>query len=256
MHKSYRPAVALAVLSVAGAAHASFTETYDAGTQDVGDWLGVTSTTAFRVIEPTGGNPNGYLHVNESRAVPSWETASTRYQPGFNDEFKRDSVFTGDWTSAGVTSLGVDLNVFGYGSWTEDRALTLMLRGWDGPTDSVSFEATLTIVDLPDPVSPGWNHYDFNIDANSSVIPKGWDVTFGDGTPAGDSDWSTFLHQVDLVSIEYGKPGYFYPSHGVWDMGIDNISINTAAPVPEPMSCTALGLGALALIRRRKVRKG
>jgi hypothetical protein len=248
---------AAAILLCAGAAQASFTETYEPGTADVGNWLTVTSDNAPRVIETSGGSPGGYLRSQASRAVPSWATASTRYQPGYDDEFKRDSVYTGDWTGAGVTSLSMDLNVFSYGAWTADRALTLELQGWDAKTDMPSFDATLTIVELPEPLSPGWNHYSFAIDAASKVIPTGWVVTREDGTPATDADWSQMLHQVDMVAVEYGKPGYFYPSLGVWDMGIDNVDIETTAPVPEPASgaTLALGLGVLAAWGRRKARR-
>ena len=254
MHHLFRPLAALAVLLSAGAAQASFTETYEAGTADVGNWLTITSDDAYRVIETSGGNPGGYLHSQVSRAVPSWETASTRYAPGFDDQFKRDSVYTGDWTAAGVTSFAVDLNIFAYGSWTQDRALTLNLQGWDAKNDMPSFDASLTIALLPDPVAPGWNHYVFAIDAASGVIPAGWAVTWGDGTPATNADWATMLHQVDLVSIEYGQPGYAYPSHGVWDLGIDNIAITTAVPEPASGALFGIGVAALALRRRRGAR--
>ncbi len=233
---------------VAALSQASFTETYDDGT-DVGNWILTTNTLRERTIQPTGGNPGAYLEGQVSASIPTWSTASTSYQPGFNDEFKRDSVFVGNWTAAEVTGLSADLDVLGVGVWGPDRAITLHLMQMDDTGFGVNYEATWTTADLPD-VPEGWNHYDFAIDANGGTIPTDWVFTRGDGTPGTDAEWSTFLSKVDLVQIEYGKPGYFYPSLGVWTLGIDNIHLETS-PTPEPASLAALGLGAIILIRRR-----
>ena len=37
------------------------------------------------------------------------------------------------------------------------------------------------------------------------------------------------MHQVDLVGFGFWKPGFGYPSLGLWQLGIDNIHI-TARP--------------------------
>jgi hypothetical protein len=66
-------------------ADTTFTETYDAGTQDVGNWILTTDPERPRVIEPTGGDPGGDLYGEVSSAIPTWATASPRYQPGLND---------------------------------------------------------------------------------------------------------------------------------------------------------------------------
>ena len=95
--------------SMLATAHASFIETYDDGT-DVGLWhcsLGVP-----RIIEASGGNPGAYLQQGGfSTSIPTWGSVSTRFQPGVNDPYKIDSIYTGDWTTLGVTSIAVDLNV-------------------------------------------------------------------------------------------------------------------------------------------------
>jgi hypothetical protein len=104
----------------------TFIETYDDGT-DVGLWhcsLGVP-----RIIETSGGNPGAYLQQGGfSSSIPTWASVSTRFQPGFNDMYKIDSIYTGDWTSLGVTSITADLNVIQVATWATDRAVTLELQ--------------------------------------------------------------------------------------------------------------------------------
>lgn len=210
----------------------SFIETYDDGT-DVGLWH--CSLGAPRIIESVGGNPGAYVQQGGfSTSIPTWASISTRFQPGVNDEYKIDSIYTGDWTTLGVTDLTVDLNVIHVGTWATDRAVTLELLQMDETGFNVNYDATYTLPDLPDP-PVGWQTYSFPIDANSPVIPPGWVFTHGDGTPGTDAEWSPFLHRVDLTSIGFYKPGFAYPSLGTWTLGIDNIEIDfQASPTPTP----------------------
>jgi subtilisin family serine protease len=212
---------------------ASFTETYDGGS-DVGVWLCTFSTP--RIIEPSGGNPGAYLQQGGfSTHTPTWATASTRYQPGFNDTFKVDSVFTGDWAGAGVASISADLNIIQAGGWGPDRAVTLKLLQMDDTGFNVNFEATYTLPDLGKTPPVGWHTYSFPVNANSSKIPHGWVFTHGDGTPGTNAEWPAFLHRIDLTSIGYYKPGYAYIGFGSWTLGIDNIRVET---VSKPTSAT------------------
>jgi len=231
------------------AARADFTETYDDGT-DTGQWL--CSNSQPRVIQSSGGNPGKFLQQGGfSTHTPTWGTASPRYQPGFNDTYKIDSVFTGDWAGAGVTSINADLNVVQSGSWGPDRALTLQLMQMDVTGFDVNFVATYTLPDFGDTAPVGWQSYAFPVDANSSTVPAGWDFTHGDGSPGTDAEWSTFLSRIDLTTIGYYKPGFFYTGFGAWTLGIDNITVTTA--VPEPTSAATVGLGLVSpLLRRRR----
>ena len=218
--------------SMLATTHASFIETYDDGT-DVGLWhcsLGVP-----RIIEASGGNPGAYLQQGGfSTSIPTWGSVSTRFQPGVNDPYKIDSIYTGDWTTLGVTSIAVDLNVIQVATWATDRAVTLELLQMDETGFNVNYDATYTLPDLPNP-PVGWQTYSFPVDANSSTIPEGWVFTHGDGTPGTDAEWSPFLHRVDLTSIGFYKPGFAYPSLGTWILGIDNIEIDfQAGPTPTP----------------------
>lgn len=210
----------------------TFIETYDDGT-DVGLWH--CSIGAARIIETSGGNPGAYVQQGGfSTAIPTWASISTRFQPGVNDPYKIDSIYTGDWTSLGVTSINVDLNVIQVATWATDRAVTLELLQMDDTGFNVNYDATYTLPDLPDPPI-GWQTYSFPVDANSPTIPQGWVFTHGDGTPGTDAEWSPFLHRVDLTSIGFYKPGFAYPSLGTWILGIDNVEIDfQTAPTPTP----------------------
>lgn len=203
-----------------------FTETYEAGTLDTGNWILTTDPARPRVIESTGGNPGGYLYGEVATAVPTWATASTRYQPGVDDASKRDSIFVGDYYLNDINYVSADLRIYQVGSWTADRTVTLILRSWDAATDSVAYEATCSLPDMPQ-VPQGWQHYQFRVDATSARVPPGWVFTRGDGTPGTDAEWATFMHQIDFVGFGYWKPGYGYPSLGLWQLGIDNIHIGT-----------------------------
>ena len=58
----------------------------------------------------------------------------------------------------------------------------------------------------------------------------------------------------DLVTQHYASPDLISKIlAGLKAAGkdIDNVTLDASAPVPEPASMTALGLGALALLRRR-----
>jgi hypothetical protein len=220
-------AIALAGLfSTPANADTTFTETYDAGTQDAGNWILTTDPVRPRVIEPTGGDPGGYLYGEVSSAIPTWATASTRYQPGVNDPAKRDSVFVGDYYTNQINHVSADLQVLQAGSWTSDRTVTLELVSWDVNANTVAYQATFSLPDMPQ-VPHGWKHYDFAVDAQSTTIPAGWVFQRGDGTPGSDAEWPVFMHQIDLVGFGYWKPGYAYPSLGLWQLGIDNIQVST-----------------------------
>lgn len=217
--------------SVSGATN-TFIETYDDGT-DVGLWH--CSVSAARILEASGGNPGAYIQQGGfSTAVPIWASVSTRFQPGVPDPYKIDSIYTGDWTTLGVTSITVDLNVLQVATWATDRAVTIELLQMDETGFNVNYDATYTLPDLPEP-PVGWQTYSFPVDANSPTIPEGWVFTRGDGTPGTDAEWSPFLHRVDLTSIGFYKPGFAYPSLGTWILGIDNVEIDfQAGPTPTP----------------------
>jgi hypothetical protein len=229
--------VCLIALGMVAAAGASFIETYDDGT-DVGLWVAAFSVP--RIIQPDGGNPGAYLQQGDfSTHTPTWTTASPRYQPGVNDDFKVNSIYTGDWAGIGVTSLSADMNIIQAAAWGPDRAVTMELLQMDETGFTVNYQATYTLPDLPDIPPVGWLTFSFPVDANSSTVPAGWVFTHGDGTPASDAEWAILMSRIDLTSIGYYKPGFAYPGFGTWILGIDNIDIQTvqaprSSPTPRP----------------------
>lgn len=206
----------------------SFTETFDASTADTGHWILTTNPLRARTVMASGGSPDGFLYGEVSTPVPTWSTASTRYQPGVSDDTKRDSPFVGDFYTAGIHRISADLLIQQIGSWTPDRTVTLHLLQWDATAGSPAYDATYTLPNIDDPPT-GWNHYDFAVDARSPTVPAGWAFTRGDGSPGTDADWATFMHQIDLVGLGYWRPDFNYPSLGLWQLGIDNLQV-TAQP--------------------------
>jgi pseudomonalisin len=204
-----------------------YVETYDDGT-DLGKWI--ASLNQPRVIEASGGNPGKFLEQdNVATQVPTWGTASTRYQPGYNDQFKSDSIFTSDWTDMGVTDFSVDLNLVKPGDWAPDRGITLQLMQMDDTGFNVTYVATYTYP-LGQRPPKGWKTYTFPVNANSQTVPPHWVFTHGDGTPGTDAEWSQFLKRVDSTSVGYYRPGFAYPGPINWNLGIDNITLKTMPP--------------------------
>lgn len=78
------------------------------------------------------------------------------------------------------------------------------------------------------------------MDGNGNVL---WnrDGTIVSGTGASHSSYSPSVSGSSLI-LEFGSN---------WNIGVDNINF-TQQPVPEPATMTALAVGALALIRRKR----
>jgi hypothetical protein len=199
-----------------------FTETYSWGTRDVGNWSLTSNDLRARVIEPTGGNPGGYLYGEVASPIPTWSTASRRIDP----EAGSDTIFVGNYHASHIRRISADLCVYQAGSWSASRTVTLQLLRWDVANATILLEATYSLPDIPD-VPDGWQHDEFAVDARSTTIPPGWDLERGDGTPATDADWAVLMQQIDIVGFGLWKPGYMYPALGLWELGIDNIHIGT-----------------------------
>ena len=204
----------------------AFIETYDDGT-DTGLW--VASFNAPRVIANRGGHPGKFLgQRNFGSSIPQFGTASPRFEPGFNDKYKIDSVFVGDWADAGVVNFSIDMKIFQAGSWS-DRGVTLELVQMDDTGFNIVYDATYTVSLGPTPPQ-GWRTFTVPVHADSPTIPAGWVFTHGDGTPATDVEWSQFMQRIDSTDVGYYKPGVFYSGLGSWTIGIDNVTLKMLHP--------------------------
>lgn len=204
----------------------SFTERYEEGTLDVGHWALTSNDLRARQIESVGGDPGGYLYGEVSSPIPTWSTVSPRLKQETGPGAVLDSIFVGNYHADQIRRLTADLCVYQAGSWSASRTVTLQIIRWDYVNDAMALEATYSLPDLPT-LPVGWQHYAFDVDARASTIPTGWVVTRGDGTPGTDADWSTLMHQVDIVGLGLWKPGYMYPALGLWKIGIDNVHVGT-----------------------------
>ena len=204
----------------------TFIETYDDGT-DTGQW--VASFNVPRIIANRGGHPGKFLgQRNFGSSIPQFGTASPRFEPGFNDKYKIDSVFVGDWADAGVLDFSIDMNIFKAGSWS-DRGVTLELVQVDDTGFNIVYDATYTVPLGPTPPK-GWRTFTVPVNADSPTIPTGWVFKHGDGTPATDAEWSQFMQRIDSTSVGYYKPGVLYSGLGSWTIGIDNITLKMQPP--------------------------
>ena len=203
-----------------------FTETYGRGTLDVGHWSLTTNDLRTRIIEPSGGDPGGYLYGEVASPIPTWSTASSRVLQGSDGSAPGDTIFVGNYYANRIHRISADMCVYQAGSWSASRTVTLQLTRWGAANATVALEATYSLPDIPE-VPEGWQHFQFEVDARSATIPPGWVLSRGDGTPGTDADWAVLMHQVDVVSFGYWKLGHVYPALGLWKLGIDNIHIGT-----------------------------
>jgi hypothetical protein len=210
----------------APAAIREFTESYDCGTRDIGAWALSANDLRARDLEPSGGDPGGYLYSEVATPIPTWSTASPRVEQAFGEPITRDNRFVGNYYANRIHRLSADMYVYQAGSWSASRTVTLQLTRWDVENATAALQATYSLPDIPQ-VPDGWQHYTFEVDARSPTVPSGWRLQRGDGTPATDADWAVLMRQIDVVSFGYWKLGYMYPALGLWKLGIDNIHIGT-----------------------------
>lgn len=193
----------------------NYVETFDAGT-NLGGW-GYSS--AFNVIESSGGNPGAYMHNSLTDTFAPQVFTS----PGSNP-------FHGDWRAMGIDSFGVDLITHST-QFPFQREVTLILTNG---TCSVFYLGTGLV---PQP-GTGWDSFDFNIDSASTSMPAGW-------APLGQcidpvALWNSVITDVTEVRIFYGHPEFFF-IFDQWDVGMDNARIS-GGPTGTPL-CFGDGTG-------------
>jgi hypothetical protein len=204
-------AIAAALLLASAASFAdSFTETFEGGS-NIGGWLyGGPGET----IETTGGNPGAYLHS------PNLDTFAP--QPRTSGP---DSVFTGNFQSRNVSSIGIDLITIAVDFSAADRPLTLMLVSDAGTVGNPNDDWAAYFIgpaDVPEP-GQGWLSYSFAVPSQSATLPAGWQtIALGPSSPA--PDWNDLITDVDQVRFFYGDPTFVFIFQ-VWNVGLDNVTI-------------------------------
>jgi hypothetical protein len=238
--KVFRLALLLSILAVVRPAAADIIETFSNGS-DNGDWHLTTNPLRSLGIQPSGGNPGAYMRGDVNSATPTW------YVP-----YGTTTNFLGDYYAKGVTGMSADINIF-VGNQEPNRTLTLDLQTTLGTGDfSNAIEAYYIGPDISNN-QPGWVHYQFSLDARSSVIPTGWTV-FRNGLPGNANDWQLLMHDVETFGFVLGQPGFAYTNHTVWDLGLDNPQLIGTTSVPEPGSSALFftGLGAVLFFNRKR----
>ncbi|MFO0874282.1 MAG: hypothetical protein U0575_09960 [Phycisphaerales bacterium] len=209
-----RVALALAALTATSVAAATVTVDFTGGANTGGWTWGIPVT-----FPASGGNPGAYLRTdNLDTFAPQLRTQG-------------ESIFTGDFRSAGVTSIGIDLKVFDVDFSADGRPLALMLVDDNGtPGNTADDWAVYTLgPNIPSEGAP-WKSFDFVVPSQATSLPPNWKtIKFGAvGTPS----WNTVIADVDRVIFFYGDPEFFFIFQ-MWDLGADNVRISFADP-PVP----------------------
>jgi hypothetical protein len=213
-------ATCLAFMSAARADQ--FSESFDGGS-NVGTW---TFGAAGESVLSDGGNPGAFLHVAQLETnLPLVRTS-----------LGAPSIFTGDYRTAGVTSVGADLEIISGSVLFGAREGTLLLYSDNGTPNTVlddwGFFTVGSFVSFP---GFGWFVFDFDVPAQATSAPPGWDgIEFGPNSPP--ASWNALMTNVASVGFYLGVPTDFYLPQ-VWELGLDNPRI-TADNVVATASTT------------------
>ncbi len=195
-----------------------FVVTFDEG-RNVGNWSFFGDPeNPIEVIERTGGNPGAFLH-STCGGLACLDT----FAPQFRTQLGVQSLFLGDYRKKWVDFLGIDVAIFGprFVS-TGSRPLTLLLIDDAGTAEPGDDSAVyLKGPNIPRPEGQ-WCSYGFDVPSQSTVLPPGWIVLAGSGTP--DEAWNNAITGVDQVVFFFGDPELFYIFQQ-WEIGVDNIRI-------------------------------
>ena len=154
----------------------------------------------------TGGNPGWWLGASPppDTFAPQLRTTSAH------------SPFSGNWRTAKVVSLGVDLRTFST-QFAFSRPLSVIL------TNSTGCKVYFVGSSLVPQVAEGWKKFNFSIASQSMTMPAGWAILDGPCTDA-DAAWNSVITDVTEVNFFYGDPTFFF-IFDIWDVGADNARI-------------------------------
>jgi hypothetical protein len=221
------PSVLALILSGTANAQATFVETFETGT-NVGAWSWGTGNEA---ISPLNGNPGAFLQ----------DLTLHTCCPAVSTQFGTSSIFTGDYQSRGITSLGLDLVTLDADLPVGDRKLSVLLindNGSPGNFDDDFMAYFIGDIAVPEAgvssftTPAGWTAFDFAIPSHMTTLPQGW-LTYSQGSATDDQIWNDVIRDVDTVQYFYGDPLRHFLFSG-WDVGTDNLRISFLQPEGTP----------------------
>lgn len=230
-----------AVFGLAGSAHADFTHTYEDLTEGfMGSTFNYNGVTYRDVNNVSGEYPDGNTfdpHDDGDQLIIENATLFYNDFPSFGSA-NNAMTFGGAFINGDNVSIGALASV-----WMDLDEL-----GQSAGFDIAFYE------------NGPWGTVEFRLDAYLNGVLVGTDVHVIEGPPydpghgRDNPNFASMLVSAtafDSLHLYGWQNGMYSAPRGM----IDNLHVVSAAPVPEPGTMAALGLGALALIRRRKARK-
>jgi hypothetical protein len=177
------------------------------------------------VIQTSGGNPGAYLRdANQSAPAPAVHTTGS-------------SVFTGDYTAAGVTELSVNLIVNAWALPPPASAHVHLVLTNDRGTASALDDVAVWVDSggIIPPTGGGWRSYVVPVPSDSATLPAGW-TAYDSGVivtgAAGNDVWGEVIGAVTRVSWSHGAP-LSANLFGFIDSGLDNAAIRRSLSAAE-----------------------
>lgn len=198
-------------------------ETFETRTNQ-GEW---TWGTGYEYFVETNGNPGRYLR----------DSSLVDFVPRASTSFGVQSVFTGDYRSRNVASVGIDMAIASVDGFVEGRKVTLILLNDNGtPHDLTDDWGAFTVTNLPIPNTGvagilnttdilQWASYDIAVPSQSATLPEGWSWVSRNYVRRNGS-WGRLMRDVDHIGFILGDPALRYPLLN-WDVALDNPRITT-----------------------------